>query len=194
MRGSRSGCGRRRGWRRVVLGTRVSPTPLRRWRRSSEGARSGGGSGLGRSGMRVVRTGRIWLSRSRSGRGRRRGVLVPPVSPTPVRHWRRSSERARNGGGCGWRRSPMTVMPPGGLCGRRKPCGRRGGWRRVVLGTRASPTPVRRWGRSSEGARSGDGSAWRRSGLRVVPGVRNRAIRSRRGMGLLAWPLSRRMT
>ncbi len=53
-RRTKSSCERRRGWRRGVLVTRVSPTRVRRWGRSSARTGDGVGGGLRKSGVKVV--------------------------------------------------------------------------------------------------------------------------------------------
>ncbi len=90
---------RRRGRRRVVPVTRVSPTAARRWAGSSVRARSGVGYGLRRSEERMARASRDWRTARICGRrrGRKHVVLVMPVSPTPASRWRTSSERASLG-------------------------------------------------------------------------------------------------
>ncbi len=101
---------RRRVRRRVVLGTRESPTRVMLWARSSERAGHGVGSGLGKYGTRVVRPDRTWSNSSVRRRVRRRVVLRTRDSPTPVRRWGESSARARTGGGREFWRSAVHLM------------------------------------------------------------------------------------
>ncbi len=160
-------CARRGGPRRVVLGTRASPTRVRRWGGNSGRAGSGGGHGLLKSGPRVFRARRNWTRRCGRQRGRRCVVRMRTASHTPIGHWRRSSERACCGVRPGLRKSRPRA--PRRVGRRRSDSVRRGGWKRVAPGTRVRP-PTRpgRWERSSEGAGSGVRRGLERSKMRVV--------------------------
>ncbi len=153
--------------KRVVLVTRVRPTsPVRNWRKSSAGARSGAGRGLRRSGVRVVLGAkRIWRNKLGKERVRRRDVRVMRVGPSAARHWRTGTERAKNGVFRGFERSEMFR--------------KRGRWRLRCSGTRRDrkhvalvmpvrPTPVSRWGTSSERANNGVGRGSGKSAMRTV--------------------------
>ncbi len=82
-------------------------------------------------------------------RGRRRVVLLKRANPTPVRSWRRSSERPKGGAGIGLTRSVRAGRTWTNAIGRRREP------RCVVLTKPTSSTPVRRWATCS--ARAGSG-------------------------------------
>ncbi len=128
--------------------TRVSPIPVRVWRRHSEKVRRGLMRGLGSSGPRTGgRAGRTWRSGSGRRCGRRCVVLRPRANPTAVSRWGTRSERVPRGVGSVLLSSERRR---GGRVGRMRCSGRRCGRRCVVLKPRVSPTPVRVWRRHSE--------------------------------------------
>ncbi len=91
------------------------------------------------------------------------------ATPTPARHWGRSSEEARGGVWPGLVKFSMRAICP--RRGWRNGRGRRPERRYVVLVTRAIPTAARRWRRSSARARPG---LWRGLPKSTARGVRTR--------------------
>ncbi len=115
--------------------------------------------------------GRMWRSRGGTWTWRRCGprcvVLMRRVSPTRVRRWGPSSERARVGAESGLRSSGRLTGSAVGRTWRSE--SKRRSWSRCgrscgVLVMRASHTPASRWRRSSATARRGAVSGLRSSG------------------------------